>query len=137
MERPGEVDRNNAVPRVEGDVSERLEPGDARARDHDLDRPELAADLVQRFVDGVAVGDVDRARNCLSAVVPQVVGRPLRSIAVDVEHADAVPAVAEVMADREPHPGGATRHDCDPAHALPLTCTPPRLGSRVSIYHHP
>ena len=59
VERAGEVDREDPVPLLGGDVGERVERLDARAGDEDLDRTELGADARERGVDRRAVGDVD------------------------------------------------------------------------------
>ena len=50
-ERAGEVHRDDAVPRLGRDVEQRIERLDAGARDEDLDRTELGADLLERGVD--------------------------------------------------------------------------------------
>ena len=71
-----------------GDVGERLELVDAGARDHDLDRPELAAHLRQRVVDRGAVGDVDLAATARRAGLAQFVGGPRHGVAVEVEQRD-------------------------------------------------
>ena len=112
---------------VDGHLGERHEGVDARARHHDLDRAELAADLLQRVVDGGAVGDVDLAAERGGAALAQLTGRPLHGVAVEVEEGDAVPPVGEVPADRLPHAGGGTRDHRDPSHVSPLDVVPMSL----------
>ena len=94
VERAGEVDRERAVPRLEADVGERFERCDPGARHHDLDRPELAADRVERRVDRRR-GRTRRPRTRWPPRRrPAGRRRLLGGVAVEVEHRDPVAARA-------------------------------------------
>jgi hypothetical protein len=87
---PCEIHGEHAVPRFDGDVAEGIERVDARARDHDRDRPELAADLLERRVDRRAVADVHGRAHRICALSSQILRDPLRALAVEVEQRNAV-----------------------------------------------
>ena len=59
--------------------------------------PSSLADLVERVVDGGAVGDVDRGAERLRPAAAEVGGGLLGGVDVEVEHRDPVPAVGEVL----------------------------------------
>ncbi len=93
---------------------ELVEPG---AGHHDLDRPELGADLRDRVVDGGAVGDVGRDPERARTRGAQVGGGPADGVAVEVEQRDPVPDAGEALRHGESHPCCGARHYGDPAHS--------------------
>src|SRR5581483_4051915 len=104
------------LPCLDGDVGERAELVEARARHDDLDRAELGPHLAERVVDGGAVGDVDLRADRLRARRAEVVRGALDTVAVEVEQRDAVTGAREVAPDGESHARGGPGDDGDAAH---------------------
>src|SRR5262249_2207271 len=71
----------------------------------------------------------------------EVVGRPLRGIAVEVEQRDPVALLREALRDREPHAGCGARDHCDATHRPSMWAGPTSMddahrvckaGSRIA-----
>ena len=103
--------------------AQRIEGLDARAGDEDLDGPELGADLRERGVDRLPVGDVDLDRHGLGVLSLELRGCLVCGLAVSVEDRNVVAVGNELAGDTEPDPGGSAGDDGDPAHR------PPSIGS--------
>lgn len=99
-ERTGEVDREVAVPLVEGDLVEPGEPAHGSAGDHDLDRAERPPCGLEARGDRGFVGDVHRDREGPATVGLDLGGGLLGGFSVEVHHRDAMPVAGELQSYR-------------------------------------
>jgi hypothetical protein len=119
VERTGEVDVDEPLPRFDGHLDERRPVHQARAGDQDVHRPQLTADLGERLLDRGSVRDVRGHAERGHPLGAQFFGDPLRRISVEVEHRDPVAAPSEFVTRRLPHARRTAGHHRHPCHVLP------------------
>lgn len=105
------VDVEDPAQVVRGDLEQRLDLGDARVGDHDVDGSELADGGPHHAHDGVAIRDVAGHSEAAPSGPRDLVRDRLRGPGVDVIDGDRVPVSGELQGDGPADPAARTRDD--------------------------
>jgi hypothetical protein len=111
VERAGQVDLEEAVPILGGDVEELVEALDPGVVDEHGGASEAGTDLVRGALDCGPVGDIDGQTHGPTARRSDLGRRRLGRLAVPIEDGHRQPVTGQSSADGQPDAGSATGDD--------------------------